>query len=61
MRLHLYINNNADMLVVDSLCYLARTHHLIPMCNRVHVCMTRRDNHVMISRSPILVLHRSRA
>ena len=53
---------NVHTLVVHSLYYHVvcnSRHHLVHMCNVTH--MTRRDNHVMISRSPTQIRNRSRA
>ena len=46
-------------LVVYSHVNLVRTHRRDPMCFVCHVCMTRRDNHVRIPRSPIRMMHRN--
>ena len=46
-------------LVVCNHMNLVRTHRLDPMCFVCHVCMTRRDNHVRIPRSPICMMHRN--
>ena len=48
-------------LVVYSHVNLVRTHRRDPMCFVCHVCMTRRDNHVMIPRSPIRMMRRNRS
>jgi len=46
-------------LVVYSHANLVRTHRRDPMCFVCHVCMTRRDDHDMISRNPIHMMRRS--
>ena len=61
----MYISNvmhNVCKLVLDSHMNLVRTHrrdHMYLVCYVLH--MTRRDHHVMISRSPICMMRRSRA
>ena len=54
--------HNAYMLVPDSLCYrISHNHHLDHMIRAYDVIHSRRDNHVMISRSPTQIRNRSRA
>ena len=48
-------------LVVYSHANLVRIRHRDPMCFVYHVCMTRRDNHVRIPRSPICMMRRNRS
>ena len=48
-------------LVVYSHANLVRSPRRDPMCFVCHVCMTRRDNHVRIPRSPICMMRRNRS
>ena len=53
---------SVHMLVLHNLYYLlAHNHHLDHMILAYDVIHSRRDNHVMISRSPTQIRHRSRA
>ena len=55
------IMRNVCKLVVYNHVNLVRIHHLVPMYCICHVHMTRRDHHVMTSRSPIRMMRRSRS
>ena len=48
-------------LVVCNHMNLVRIHHLVPMYCVYHVYTSRRDDHVMISRSPIRMMRRNRS
>jgi len=53
---------NDDMQAPDSPCYLVRNHHrdhMYLVCYMIHT--SRRDNHGMISRSPICMMTRNRS
>ena len=53
---------NDDMQVLDSLCYLVHNHHQDHMYRvRYMMYMSRRDNHGMMSRSPICMMSRNRS